>query len=132
MGSTVELNHYRTELKESVHMGVIVSDVKNMYLVEHAEQSDMLKTFLHGFDITYAEKRRLNNTIIYAFLLKPEAYITDAFGIDREIILAYSEYETLQPRALQAVDMLFDAFPFKNRVDSLNFFFISKDRSVLQ
>ena len=113
-------------------MGMIVSDVKNIYLVEHADQTDMLKAFLNGFDITYAEKKRLNNTNIYAFLLKPETYITEAFGIDREIILAYSEYDTLQPRSLQAVDMLFDVFPFKNRVDSLNCFFISKDRAVLQ
>lgn len=113
-------------------MGSIVPDVMSKYLSKHADQADMLKPFLSGFDITYAEEKRLNNTTLYAFLLKPEAFITDAFGIDREIILAYSEYETLQPRSLQAVDMLFNAFPFKNRVDSLNCFFISKDRAVLQ
>ena len=95
-------------------MGIIVSDVKNIYLVDHADQTNILKAFLYGFDITYAEKKRLNNTIIYAFLLKPEEYITEAFGIDKEIILAYSDYETLQPRSLQAVDMLFDVFPFQS------------------
>ena len=62
--------------------------------------------------------------MISAFLLKPEQYIVEAFGIDKEILLAYSPYDTLQPRALQAVNMLFDIFPFKNRIDTLNCFFI--------
>lgn len=113
-------------------MGSIVNDVKNIYLPKHANQADMLKPFLDGFDITYAEEKRLNNTTIFAFLLNPGQSIIDSFGIDKEILLAYSEYETLQPRSLQAVDMLFDVFPFKNRVDSLNCFFISKDRAVLE
>lgn len=113
-------------------MGIIVADVKNNYLKTHKNQEDMLKPFLNGFDITYAEEKKINNTIIYAFLLKPEQYINDAFGIDREILLAYSPFEILQPRALQAVDMLFDAFPFKNRIDSLNCFFISRDKTVLE
>lgn len=107
-------------------MGMIVSDVKNIYLSKHPDQADMLKPFLNGFDITYAEEKRLNNTTIYAFLLNPEQFLSDAFGIDREILLAYSEYETLQPRSFQAVDILFNTFPFKNRVDTLNCFFCFK------
>ena len=50
-------------------MGVIVNDVKNIYLSEHDEQLKMLNPFLQGFDITYAEKKHINNTIIYVFLL---------------------------------------------------------------
>ena len=113
-------------------MGMIVTDVKNIYLEKHPEQINILKPFLNGFDVTYAEEKSLNNTKIYAFLLKPEEFISDAFGIDREILLAYSPYETLQPRSIQAVDMLFNVFPFKNRIDSLNCFLISRDKSVLE
>ena len=113
-------------------MGGIVPDVRSIFLSKHADQKEMLKPFLSGFDVTYAEEKRINNTTIYAFLLKPEPCVTDAFGIDREVLLAYSEYETLQPRSLQAVDLLLNTFPFKNRVDSLNFFFISKDKAVLE
>ncbi len=113
-------------------MGVIVSDVKAYYLPKHEEQSDLLKAFLHGFDITYAEEKHINNTTIFAFMLKPESHISEAFGIDREILLAYSNYEKLQPRSLQAVNMLFDIFPFKNRIDSLNCFFVSKDRAITE
>lgn len=112
-------------------MGKIVDDVNSIYLLSHNDLRDMLKPFLSGFDITYAEDKRINNTEISSFILKPEQYISDAFGIDKEIMLAYSKYDILQPRALQAVDMLFDIFPYKNRVDSLNCFFVSKDRAVL-
>ena len=112
-------------------MGIIKLDVKNIYLAKHPKQERMLKPFLNGFDITYAEEKSINNTVISAFLLKPEQYIVEAFGIDKEILLAYSPYDTLQPRALQAVNMLFDIFPFKNRIDTLNCFFISEDDAVL-
>lgn len=112
-------------------MGTISSDIQNAYLSVHSDQADLLKPFLNGFDVSYAEEKRINNTIICAFLLKPEQYISEAFGIDREILLAYSFYDTFQPRSLQAVDKLFDIFPFKNRVDSLNCFFISKDKAVM-
>ena len=54
----------------------------------------MLKPFLCGFDITYAEKKSLNNTTLFAYLLKPEQYLSEAFGIDKEVILAYSPYDT--------------------------------------
>ena len=113
-------------------MGTINSDVRNIYLVEHSSQLEILKPFLNGFDVSYAEKKNINNTVLYAFLLKPEQFISEAFGIDKEILLAYSDYETLQPRALQAVDMLFNVFPFKNRVDSLNCFLVSRDPAVLE
>ena len=113
-------------------MGVIVADVRNYYLPLHTDQEDILKPFQNGFDITYAEEKNINNTILYSFLLKPDASISEAFGIDREILLAYSPYDTLQPRSIQAVDMLFDVFPFKNRVDSFNCFFVSKDKSVTE
>ena len=112
-------------------MGIIVNDVKTVFLPQHPDQEAMLKPFLNGFDVTYAEKKTLNNTVLFAYLLKPEQYLSDAFGIDKEILLAYSPYEEIQPRALQATNMLFDVFPFKNRIDALNCFIVSKDPEVL-
>lgn len=40
-------------------MGIIKLDVKNIYLAKHPKQERMLKPFLNGFDITYAEKKVL-------------------------------------------------------------------------
>lgn len=112
-------------------MGSIISDIKSVFLPSHPEQECILKPFLNGFDVTYADKQTLNNTTLYAYMLKPEQYLSEAFGLDKEILLAFTPYETLQPRAIQAVDMLFDVFPFKNRVDTLNCFVVSKDRAIL-
>lgn len=111
-------------------MSIIVEDVKTIYLPHHPEQEKMLKPFLYGFDVTYAEKKQLNNTNIFVFMLKPEQFITDGFGLDKEVMLAYSDYDTFQPRAIQAINMLFDVFPFQNRVDTLTCFVVSKDDTI--
>lgn len=55
----------------------------------------------------------------------------ESFGIDREVLLVYSPFDELQPRAIQAMNILFSTFPFQNRVDTINCFLISKDQSVV-
>ena len=112
-------------------MGYIVNDVKTVYLSKYPNHEEFLKPFLFGFDVTYAEKKEINNTTVYAVILKPENYITEGFGIDREVLLVYSHYDQLQPRALEAANMLFSEFPFRSRVDSLNCLFVSHDPEVL-
>ena len=42
-------------------MGIIVTDVKTIYLPQYPEQESMIKPFLSGFDVTYAEKKTINN-----------------------------------------------------------------------
>lgn len=118
-------------IEREAHMGVIMTEVRNNFLVDFPEHEEFLKPFLFGFDVSYAEQKRLNNTIIFAYLLKPENHMREAFGIDKELLLAYSPYNELQPRAIQAVNMLFNVFPFKNRIDTLNCFVISKDEAIL-
>jgi len=112
-------------------MGVIIKDVRDTFLQKYPEQEKILLPFQNGFDITHAEQRRINNTMLFAFMLKPEQFMKESFGLEKEILLAYSPYDNLQPRALQAVNMLFKVFPYINRIDTLNCFFIAKDSSVL-
>lgn len=111
-------------------MGAIVNDVKSIFLTKYPSLESMLKPFLFGFDVTYADKKNLNNTELFAFLLKPEQFLSEAFGIDKELLLVYSAYATFQPRTIQALNMLFEIFPFRNRIDTLNCFLISKDAEV--
>ena len=63
--------------------------------------------------------------VIFAYMLKPENFVSEAFGLEKEILLAVSPYDEFQPRSLQAVNLLFNIFPFKNRIDTLNCFVIS-------
>ena len=111
-------------------MGIISKDVEHYFLKEHSNLKDMLKPFLFCFDVTYAEEKNLKNTCIYVFLIKPEEYVKEGFGFDKEIIVCYSPFEELQPRALQAANCLFETIEFKTRADSLNLFIISKDSIV--
>ena len=111
-------------------MGYIRNDIKTLFLSTYVDQQEMLKPFLNGFNVTYAEKCEINNTTLFAYMLKPEEFIKEAFGIEREILLAYSPYDELQPRAFQALDFLFNKFPMKNRVDTLNCFFVSRDSEI--
>ena len=111
-------------------MGIIVNDVKNIFLQEYPEQEKILKPFLNGFDVTYSEKIEINNTVLFAYMLKPESFMKEGFGLDKEILLTYSPYDEFQPRALQGINMLFLSYPFRNRVDTLNCFVVSKDKAV--
>ena len=111
-------------------MGYIVQDIQDNYLINYPKQEDLLKVFLSDFDVTYAEKKDINNTTVFAFMLKPEQHIMDAFGFSKEVLLVYSKFDVLQPRTIQAVNMIFDLFPYKNRIDSLTCFVVSKDPAV--
>ena len=113
-------------------MGIIHEEVRKEIRSRYPEQFDMLKPFLSGFDVTYGEKIKLNNTVLFTYLLKPEAFIKHGYGIEKEMLLAYSQYDELQARAIQAVNMLFDRFPYRNRIDTLNCFFVSKDTKVME
>lgn len=112
-------------------MGTIKQDIVDVFLPKHPEQEQIIKPFLNGFDITYAEKKELNNTVLFSYMIKPESFMKDAFGLEKEILLVYSPFDTLEARALQAANMLFKTFPYMNRIDTLNFFMVSKDDNIL-
>lgn len=63
-------------------------------------------------------------------MIKPESFMCDSFGLDKEILLVYSPFSTLEARALQAANMLFKRYPYMNRIDTLNFFFVSRDSNI--
>ena len=67
-------------------MGIIAKDVEQYFLKQYSELRDLLKPFLHCFDVTYAERRELKNTMLYTFLLKPENFIKEGYGLDKEVI----------------------------------------------
>jgi hypothetical protein len=53
-----------------------------------------------------------------------DATIKDQFGITSEIVLAISDFKTIQPRTVQAIDEFFQARPAKGRVDQTIFFMV--------
>ena len=51
-------------------MGTIKNDIVTFFLPQYPDQEALLKPFLYGFDVSYAEKKTLNNTTLYVYLLK--------------------------------------------------------------
>lgn len=111
-------------------MGTIHPDAQRAFFDNHRGNSDLIRLFLTGFDIKAAYEKHVSNTIVYAYILKAEDYMKEAFGFEKDILLMYSPYERMEPRAIQALDELFHCYPFAGRVDTLNCFLLSDDENV--
>lgn len=108
-------------------MGIIKSEAQRAFFDSHRSNADLVKLFLNGFDITFACEKHISNTFIYAYILKPEDFMKESFGFEKEMLLVYSPYSQMEPRSIQAIDELYRHYPFSGRVDTLNCFFMSDD-----
>lgn len=111
-------------------MGIIHQEAQNAFFNNHKGNADIVKIFLNGFDISFATERHISNTMVYAYILKPEDYMKESFGFEKEVLLIYSPYDHMEARAIQAIDELYRQYPFAGRVDALNCFFLSDDIDV--
>ena len=111
-------------------MGVIRSEAQRNFFSLHKGNADLIKLFLNGFDISAAYEKHITNTTVYAYILKPETFMQESFGFDKELLLVYAPFEHMEPRSIQAIDEIYRTFPFSGRVDALNCFFLSDDENV--
>src|SRR6266508_5506134 len=59
--------------------------------------------------ITFGEIRC--NTTFSVYFLDPLPHTKESYGFEYEVLLAYSKYPTLEPRALQAVETILSDDP---------------------
>lgn len=111
-------------------MGTILPDAQRAFFDNHRGNSDLIKLFLTGFDITAAYEKHVANTIVFAYILKAEDFMKEAFGFEKDILLMYSPYEQMEARSIQALDEVLRLHPFAGRVDTLNCFLLSDDENV--
>jgi hypothetical protein len=111
-------------------MGFILQDVYDKHLNVYIQEEAILKSFLSGFDVTYGTRRNIFNTELSVYILKPESYIIESYGVSNEIMLVYSKYSNVEPRTIQAADNILQEYPFKNRVDILSYFLITEDENI--
>ena len=111
-------------------MGNIRQEVQKAFFENHREVEKFIKVFLNGFDISFAAEKHCVNTVVSAFILKPEEFMAGAFGFDKEILLVYSPFTKVEPRLFQAIEEIYKTSPFEGRVDTLNCFLLSKDENV--
>lgn len=102
-------------------MGQIKPDVRDNHLIRHPDEAALLKPFLTGFDVTWAGRHKTFNTEISAYFLKPEKFMEQMFGFERELALFVSDYPVLEARTMQAVDGIMSGDPARGRVDQTVF-----------
>ena len=96
-------------------MGIIKSEAQRAFFDSHRSNADLVKLFLNGFDITFACEKHISNTFIYAYILKPEDFMKESFGFEKEMLLVYSPYSQMEPRSIQAIDELCRHYPVPSR-----------------
>ena len=67
-------------------MGIIKSEAQRAFFDSHRINADLVKLFLNGFDITFACEKHISNTFIYAYILKPEDFMKESFGFEKEML----------------------------------------------
>ena len=107
-------------------MGQISKDVATGHLLTFPAELELIRPFLSGFNINWARRRSAYNTDLSLYFLGPDAEFKDAFGFEFEILLVVSNYPTMEPRAIQAIEQFFNEDPVKGRVDPTTFFIVSR------
>lgn len=102
-------------------MGYIKDEVLNSYVLSK-EDINIAKYFTTGFNVNYGDVINEANTKITVFILEPEDFIKNGFGIEKETLLLISHYSNMESRTIFAAEKVFDKYPFKNRVDNLCYF----------
>ena len=112
-------------------MGTIRVEVRDQHLLQYPQEEAFLKALLPNFFITWAKRRKAANTELSIYFLNPEEFITEAYGIELEMMLAYSPFGTMEPRSVQAVEAFFADAPAKGRVEKLVYMFVSEAPNVV-
>lgn len=100
-------------------MGSIDNAVQYGIIADQPALERMLRPFLPDFDINWGAKRTAFNTTLYQFIVKPSEVFAETFGLEFELLLAYSPYDSMQARTMQAINSLFQSDPAKGRVENL-------------
>lgn len=85
-------------------MGRIHPDADNIHFARNPEHREIVRPFLAGFDVTRAFWHNRGNDRLACFYLKPDPFIAELVGLEREVLLAYAPYPRLQARTLKLHD----------------------------
>jgi AAA-like domain len=102
-----------------------ISESTADFLTSDIKLREIIDPFLASFDITFQDISHLFNTTVHFMFLKPLHHTQHYFGLDREIVLAYSPYAELQQRVFQNISAYLGREPAHGRVDPLIYFLVS-------
>ena len=107
-------------------MAQIQQEVRDYHLSQHPDEEKLLTPFLSGFDVTWARRRHGHGTELSVYFLRPERFMAEMFGFAQEIMLVYSPFPTLEPRALQASEQFLEDDPARGRVERLTLILVAE------
>lgn len=107
-------------------MSQIQDEVRAFHLKSFPEEEKVLQPFLSGFDVTWGRRRQGHNTELSVYFLRPEPFMAEMFGFAQELMLVYSPYPRLEPRALQASEQFLEDDPARGRVEKLTLILVSE------
>lgn len=119
----------RDEHKGGIRMGNFKDEVQNNSSLTKKDK-EIAHIFAANFNVNYGVSLNEANTNVTVFILEPEDYIKEGFGIEKEVALIISYFDNMEDRTLRAAEKVLEKYPFKNRVDTLCYFLVSTDSNV--
>jgi hypothetical protein len=94
------------------------------------DEKKIIKRFSQEWYITSGGTIELGSTSRYTyFLMKPLHLYQELFNIEREIVVVFSQYDTFEPRTLDAFDSVINKYQ-ELRIEKVCSVLVSKDRRI--
>jgi hypothetical protein len=85
-------------------MGTIHHEAEAIHFSKNPDHRQIVKPFLSCFDVTRGFWRERGHDRLACFYLKPEKFIAEQIGLEREMLLVYAPYQEFQARSLKLHD----------------------------
>lgn len=109
---------------------MIKDDVKLGHLARFPDELRIVQRLEPDFDVTWAKRTKSFNTELSVYFLKPRQHISQTFGFEQELVLAISSFPTLEARAIQSIEEVFQTLPARGRVDQTAAIILSAARQT--
>lgn len=89
-------------------MGTIHYNAERTFFAENPTVLELMRPFLSAFNLTHAFWKRRGDDRVACIYLKPEAFIAEQIGFEREVLLVYAPYSSFQARTINLHDAVFE------------------------
>jgi hypothetical protein len=109
-------------------VGRIHPEAERLHFDENPDHRDVVRSFLTAFDVTRAFWKKRGNDRLACFFMKPEPFIAELVGFEREILLSYAPFQELQARAVALHDEVLNVD--RARLDPMGSVLVSDDQET--
>jgi hypothetical protein len=109
-----------------VRIGVIAKEVMDYHFQQFPQEERVVRALLSSFSANWASRKKAFNTQLSAYFLGPDKHMMETFGFDREVLMVISDFDTLQPRMMQAIESILNESLARGRVDQTLFILVTR------